>query len=406
MPVHRYPADVKYECKTTISNAYNAVIGVLRMIAGCGVLLVLLNYSAAAHTLHVNVQDTHGIPVENASVAARVHSPLSAHTDTGGTVTFTGISDGYILIIAQHPQYGRTAPLYPFISSSTSCVITLPALNSLRFATYNLKGFDSWAPEQHHYLAKILWTVQPDIVSLQECPDSGLLFTDFTKSWLPAYTGCVSTAGWAIHNGILSRYPVQSTFKAGTSVMTRDLYGAFISAPVVPQLCMMSVHFKAGGYYSDGERRNEEATYVRNFCSNLYTSAKPFFLAGDCNDDPDFYRSPSRVHDIFADGNSFMTQLHAYDESGSDDTFFGESSYTRRYDYLYPANYLANYVISSRVFRSDTMNNRPLWLNATDSTNASDHFIVYTDILLVPEPTLFTAVLFLAFSCIHINRRI
>lgn len=375
----------------------------LRLFRILSFTLALFPLFSFAYTVQIDVQDIHGASIENATVAARPDSPLTAYTDTDGSVSFTGISAGNVLIIAQHPAYGRTAPIFPFVSSSTSCVITLPPLTSLRLASYNVKGFDYWASEQHLYLAKILWTVQPDIVSLQECPDSGILFTDFTAGWLPAYTSTVSYIGWSVHNGILSRYPVLSSFSEGTSVMTRDLYGAYIDAPVWPNICMMSVHLKAGSNYSDGERRNEEATFVRDYCSNLYNSGTLFFLAGDCNDDPDDYRAPSRVHDIFAQGNAFMAQLQPYDDTGTNDTYFWQSWYTRRYDYLYPSTPLANSVISSHVFRTDTMVNRPVWLNATDSTNASDHFIVYTDISLIPEPS--AAVFFFILTCIITFRR-
>lgn len=358
---------------------------ILRSI--CAVLLAhIISPAYAAHTLSVTVTDHNNAPVTDAHVVMRPEDPLSTRTDTTGTANFSPVQFGRNLIMAHHPSYGRTSPIYPYITSSTSLVIQLPPLTSLRIATYNLEGFDQWRPEQHISLARIFWTVQPDVVALQECPKDGLRFRDFSDAWLPGYHSIVSTAGLSFYNGLTTRYPLSDAFSVGREIMTRDLFGATITLPGWGDVEVMSVHFKAGSEERDGERRNDEATFVGAHCATLSAQARLFFLAGDFNEDPDYDRPPSRVHDILAESGAKMVKLTPRDDSGSKDTFYGSPSFTRRLDYLYPCECMAVYVITSRVFRTDTAAARPLWLSEDESFLASDHFLVYTDIVPIPEP--------------------
>jgi endonuclease/exonuclease/phosphatase family metal-dependent hydrolase len=153
----------------------------------------------------------------------------------------------------------------------------------------------------------------------------------------------------------------------------------------VQSTTFMSVHLKAGGGYSDGEQRNEEATFVGEYCSNLYRQGTLFVLAGDMNDDPDYYREPSRVHPILAEAGAGLVELNPTDDDGNVETY---STYAQ-YDFIIPVTGLAAKVLDSYVVRTETMNSRPSWLAYSDSSSASDHHMVYADIEIVPEPSHF-----------------
>jgi endonuclease/exonuclease/phosphatase family metal-dependent hydrolase len=352
--------------------------------ARCSLILcaLLCTLRAVAYDLSVHVQNVHGLPIQGAYVWLNPLAPQWAQSDAGGNATFTGVGGGNYLVVARHPSYGRADPQYPLLPVVTNVTFVLPNRTSFRIASYNMLGFNGWSAAQETALAKIYWTAQPDIACVQEAPDDPPRFETFVNAYMHGYTTVVSSVGGQIHNGVLSFFPIDATYSMGNAVMTRDLFVTQIAVMGVQSTTFMSVHLKAGGNYSDGERRNEEATYIGEYCSNLFRQGELFILAGDMNDDPDYYREPSRVHPILAEAGAGLVELSATDDDGNNETY---STYAR-YDFIVPVTGLAAKVLDTYIVRTDTMDARPSWLAYSDSDTASDHHMVYADIEIVPEP--------------------
>ena len=349
---------------------------------------------ALAHTVTVEVKTLSDDPIPNAHVWINPYAVKTGITDGFGTVNFLNINGASnILVVARHSDYGRAKPLYWFVNSDTTFVIRLPERDYLRVATYNMKGNDHWEDSQIPALAKVFWTVQPDVVCLQECPETGLLFNVFQQTYMTGYTSIVSRFGYYVYNGMLSFYPIENSWSYGLSVMTRDLYSATISVRDDLSITFLSAHFKCCNGDYQGNRRNEEAQFTAEHCSNLYARGEMFLFGGDLNDDPGHPRLPSRVHSILLVSNpaANIVQLDIKDDNDDENTY----DYYRRYDYLYPVNDLADTFVDGRVFRSDTMINRPAWLADNETEIASDHRLVYADFDIIPEPNLFLISYFL-----------
>ena len=351
------------------------------------IMSIFFIFALNSFAVNIHVQDISGFPISDATVCLGVQTTLFAKTDISGNAEIIQPQNDYYLFIARHQDFGRTNAQYINTASQSNITFTLPPQTSFRVATYNMKGFDQWDTSQIEPLAKIFWTVQPDVVCLQECPENGLTFTNFQNIYLPCYTSIVSHIGWSIHNGFLSFFPIETSYSYGWDVMTRDLYSATINVPGDPSITFLCAHFKCCDGDSEGEKRNQEAQFVAEHCSNLYANGEMFLFAGDLNDDPDYPRPPSQVHTILLVSNpaAHLVQIQATDDTGNSDTHI----YYRRYDYLYPVDSLASNFISSKVFRTDTMNNRPAWLASDESEKASDHRMVYADFAIIPEPFLF-----------------
>ena len=351
----------------------------------CIIFFFLLS-AGFSSAVSIHVQDSIGDPIPDAMVGMGVQTTLYAKTDISGDAEIIQPGDDNYLFIARHYNYGRTNPQYINTATQSNLTFVLPPISTLRVATYNMKGYDHWDNSQILPLARTFWTVQPDVVCLQECPETGLLFEDFQKIYMPDYTSIVSQFGYKIYNGMLSFYPIESSWSYGISEMTRDLYSATIDVPGGLSMTFLSAHFKCCTGEYEGNRRNEEAQFVAEHCSNLYVQGEMFLFAGDLNDDPDYPRPPSRVHSILLISNpaANLVQMDIRDERNNIDTYVGYTD--RRYDFLYPVNGLAARFVEGCVFRTETMTNRPAWLSFNDSEMASDHRLVYADYNIVPEP--------------------
>jgi len=367
------------------------------------ILIVFLLLAINSFGISIHVQDSIGNPISDATVCLGVQTTLYAKTDFEGNATIAQPGNDNYLFIARHHNYGRTTPQYINTASQSNLTFVLPPITSLRVATYNMKGNDFWNNSQIQPLAKTFWTVQPDVVCLQECPETGLLFEEFQRIYMPDYTSIVSRFGYKVYNGMLSFYPIESSWSYGISEMTRDLLSATIDVPGSISMTFLSAHFKCCSGDYEGNRRNEEAQFVAEHCSNLYAQGKMFFFAGDLNDDPGYPRPPSHVHSILLISNpaAHLVQLQATDNSGNIDTYIGYTD--RRYDFLYPVNSLADKFIDSSIFRTGTMTNRPAWLSLDESEEASDHRMVYADFNIVPEGCSFI-IYYLSFMIYYISR--
>ncbi len=359
----------------------------------CFVAVNILATLTFAHTVTVEVKTLSDNPIPNAHVWINPYAVKTGITDSSGTVNFSNVNgNSNILVVARHRDYGRAEPLYWFVNSDTTFVIRLPERDYLRVATYNIKGYDPWTEEQPAAVAKVFWTVQPDIILGQECRDSDMGYSDFQKKYMPGYTNVVSTKSVYLNNGIMSFYPIEEAWGYGWTEMTRDLYSAKIAINDSLSITFLSAHFKCCGGtnwndIANGDIRNEEAQFTAEHCSNLYVQGEMFLFGGDLNDDSGHPRPPSRVHSILLISNpsAHFVQLDISDDGGDENTH----DYYRRYDYLYPVNDLADTFVDGRVFRSDTMTTRPAWLAENETEIASDHRLVYADFNILPEPCLF-----------------
>ena len=174
---------------------------------------------------------------------------------------------------------------------------------------------------------------------------------------------------------------------------------AEIDVPGNYPLTAVCAHFQCCA--DGGETRNIEANFTADLCESLYSQGKKFFLAGDLNDDPNYYRSPSKVHTILLNENpgAHLVQLQPTDDDNDKDSYV-DSSAERRYDFLYPVSSLSDTYIESEIIRTESMDYRPAWLSSSDSADASDHRLVYVDFTAVPEPGIVWIIGFLGFRII------
>ncbi|MCX7003532.1 MAG: hypothetical protein NTV22_09700 [bacterium] len=340
---------------------------------------------AASARVTVRVENLLGQPVTGALVWVNVDAPSNAYADASGNALVTVTTGTNYLMVARHAGYGRAPALFPFIDQDTNITITLPVRTSLRIASYNMYGMSAWSDAKVKALARMLWTVQPDIVFAQETRTTTLALSVFQPRYLFGYTNAQSRDWGDIRNALVSIFPLQNVFSAGTAVMTRDLFGAEASLPGVGNTTLMSVHYKALKDASSAATRDIEALFTAGYCSNLNAQAKFFMLGGDMNDDVGDPTWLSHVHQILTNYNTGLRRLEPRDDAGNPATYTS-FSYTSRLDYIYLNQAFLPYVQAAGVARTDTMTNRPVWLRPTSSNLASDHSMIYADIALVPEP--------------------
>ena len=343
----------------------------------------------------VHVADSGGSPIDDAYVWLGPQMTVYDISDSGGDATLTSNFSTNFMVVVRHRLYGRVSPLYFDLTEDTNFTVVLPALTHIRIASYNMEGNrdnGKWNDEQILPLARVFWTVQPDVVLLQECPGSGFQFSEFAEQYLPGYESAESTEGYYIHNGICSFYPIYESFSEGGTLFTRDLFGARISIPPEDECTFLSAHYKAGSTTNDREQRNEEAEFTGEYCSNLHASATSYVFGGDLNDDPVYPRPPAVVFDILSSSGAELVRLDPRDDGGSTVTI---PVISRRYDYLMPLSTIADDLVQSAVFRTETMQSLPPWLDETDSELASDHRMVYADIAVLPEPCVLMGILVL-----------
>jgi len=359
----------------------------------------------AGYSVDVHVENSMGNPIDDAYVWLGPHMTVYDISDNSGDATLdSDFSTNYMLVV-RHQLYGRVSPVYFDLTEDTNFTVVLPPLTYVRIASYNMEGnrnSGEWDDEQILPLARIFWTVQPDIVLLQECPENGYLFSDFAGQYLPGYESAESTEGYYIHNGICSFYPIEESFSEGGSVMTRDLFGARITINQETAYTCLSAHYKAGSSTSDREKRNGEAQFTGEYCSNLHASSVSYIFGGDLNDDPGYPRPPSVIFDILYNSGAQLVRLDPQDDNGSTVTI---PVIPRRYDYLMPVSTVADDVLHTAVFRTETLQTLPAWLDRGDSEMASDHRMIYADIAVAPEPGTGIVIIMVMAGAMVVNKR-
>ncbi len=350
-------------------------------------LLTHSSKSSQLRSLLLHIQNENSETISGAYIWLGPESPIFTRSDANGKALVEGLSKKELLLVVRHPDYGRIAPQLIDLNQISNIIITLPELTTIRIASYNLKAFGSWDISQIQPLVRTIWTVQPDVLCLQECPEFGMSLDEFQRKYLFGYTNIVSSAGGSIHNGIISFYPLSNSFSHGSGApMTRDLFGSEIDVPKLGPVTFMSVHFKAFKDQNSADKRNQEAAFTGLFCSNLFAQNELFVLNGDFNEELGDPTWLSDVHDILNNAGAGLVTLTPKDDQGSTVTFPGWGS---RLDYIMPLFSLTDHAYDNYVYRTETMNSLPTWLTHDDSGLASDHLLIYSEIVVIPEPLLY-----------------
>jgi endonuclease/exonuclease/phosphatase family metal-dependent hydrolase len=179
----------------------------------------------------------------------------------------------------------------------------------------------------------ILKGLQPDIVAMQEFNVSNT----FGINTAAALSNMVATTfgtdfvyfretGYAIPNGIISRYPILtngSWVDSDTGVNDRGFAWALIGLPGTNQLYVVSVHLKASSGTANEDRRTAESAEVKALISTNFPPNAWIIVAGDMN--------------LYSETEGAITTLKTFlsdspvpaDQNGDPDTNAGRA---QRYD--------------------------------------------------------------------------
>ncbi|MCX7847410.1 MAG: endonuclease/exonuclease/phosphatase family protein [bacterium] len=361
-------------------------------LSGCGVGERWRPYNsthslatAGVFRVTIRVNDVYARPITGAWVWVDPGDPRAVQTGSNGVAEVELLTLKTNLIVVRHAKFGRAQPLFAYVHGTTNFQVTLPWRQDCRIATYNLNGYYPWSTAQRTSLARVLWTVQPDIILAQESRTNELSLADFCTRYLRGYYYAQSPEGGPIRNGLIACFPLTNVVSAGAAVMTRDVYSARVLSEELEDARVCCVHFKAYKGEAEAAIRDAEAQFTAAYCSSAVARGELVILGGDMNEDIADPTWLSHVHSILASGIPGVMRLDATDDAGSPVTY---PSWGSRLDYLYVSTNVHELIVTGRVFRTDTMLQRPPWLAWNESMIASDHTLVYADITVVPEPAL------------------
>lgn len=272
---------------------------------------------------------------------------------------------------------------------------------TVKLLNYNVwgAGATNWntSDPQVQAIGRQLAYLAPDVITLQEIPDSGLAqMPNIIATYLPDYflaTNRVSDGDKG--NMVVSRWPIiRSRSHMGRStltnwgydgVFTRDLFEAEIAVPGFNEpLHAFSVHLKAFNDEESGPRRAAEASAISNFFVTVFLPVKgdrPYLLAGDFNEDIARPRSfeqdaiPRIINDMTAlqlttPRNPFNNDERTHSSRNANPSI--------RFDYIMPGPLLFTNIATNWIFRTDYLVPTPSGLLATDVQVASDHLPLLT----------------------------
>lgn len=142
---------------------------------------------------------------------------------------------------------------------------------------------------------RILKGLKPDVVAIQEfnyaSPNGlGVNTTAALREMIDSTFGTnfvyFRESGYAIPNGVISRYPILASGSwadSDTGVNDRGFAWARIDLPGTNDLYVVSVHLKAGSASSDEARRGAEAAEVTDLIRTNFSVNAWVVLAGDMN---------------------------------------------------------------------------------------------------------------------------
>ena len=273
---------------------------------------------------------------------------------------------------------------------------TASSVESLSLLTYNVNGngVTDWSTNspQVRAIGREVSYLNPDLLTFQEIPANlTWQMTNFVRAFLPGYALATNsgTDGY-IRSVILSRFPItrsQSWLDRANLAafgyngpFTRDLFEAEISVPAFEKpLHVFTTHLKSGSDSTSQTRRVAEARAISNFLVTVFQPASgshPYLLSGDLNEDADFpYVSGSPTFSTLINPATGLRSTKPVNPvTGSALTWSTRAAnFTIRFDYVLPGGLLFSNILSSQVFRTETVTNLLPPLLVHDSTNASDH---------------------------------
>jgi hypothetical protein len=203
----------------------------------------------------------------------------------------------------------------------------------------------------------ILKGLKPDVVAMQEfnCSNSfGINTPAALRAMVDDTFGTnfsfFREAGYAIPNGVISRYPMLASgswVDSDTGVNDRGFAWACVDLPGTNNLYVVSVHLKASNSDSDISRRAAEVAELKALISTNFPANAWVIVAGDMN----FYSETEGAMTNFA---SFLSDTPVpTDLNGGTNTNLGRS---QRYDRLLPSFSLTN-SLTPVVLPSNTLSN-------------------------------------------------
>jgi len=216
---------------------------------------------------------------------------------------------------------------------------------SLRVMAANLPGN---AQKYEAPQIRILQGLQPDVVAIQEfnhlnnTPSDIRAFVDTALGTNFAY---YREPGYAIPNGIISRWPITNSGSWSDAVVPdRGFAWAQIDLPGTNDLYVVSVHLYSSGSASD---RNQEATAIKSKIQSSFPTNAWVIVAGDMNTD-------SRSESAITTFRTFLSDTPVPSDAlsgGDEDTNLNRN---KPYDYVLPSfsltNCLTNVVIGAQSF--------------------------------------------------------
>jgi endonuclease/exonuclease/phosphatase family metal-dependent hydrolase len=282
----------------------------------------------------------------------------------------------------------------------------------VKLLNYNVwgAGATDWSTNslQVRAIGRQLAYLSPDIITLQEIPNTGLSeMNNFVRAFLPGYflaTNRVSDGDKG--NLIISRFPIlRSWSNMGRSslaqwgfngVFTRDLFEAEIAVPGWNDpVHAFSVHLKAFNDEVSAPRRAAEASAISNFFVNVFLPVKghrPHVLAGDFNEDiarPRSYEQGA-MYRIINESTRLKLTTPRNPANNDERTWSSRNpNPTIRFDYILPGEMLFEKIVTNWIFRTDFLSPTPPGLLGNDSQVASDHLpllTIFENPYLLPPP--------------------
>lgn len=236
----------------------------------------------------------------------------------------------------------------PVVTQTNATVRVMAAnLSSGNFQRYESPGLN------------ILKGLKPDVVAMQEfnCSNSfGINTTAAIRSMIDDTFGTnfsyfhETNSGYAIPNGIISRYPMiasGSWVDSDSGVNDRGFAWARIDLPGTNDLYVVSIHLKASNTSSDISRRAAEAAELKALIITNFPADAWIIIAGDLN--------------VYSETEGAMTNFASFlsdspvpaDLNGGTNTNLGRS---QRYDRVLPSFSLTN-ALMLVVLPSNTLSN-------------------------------------------------
>lgn len=313
----------------------------------------------------------------------------------------------------------------------TLLVVAVPAMGwaqvPLRVATWNVQTVGAPNEIQYGATLDILLRLQPDVIGINEVgstADIQNLASLAADAGYPYWTVVDESAG-GLRNAVLSRLPILSaSFETSASLsgdptandLSRPILVATVDVPGSPiDLTLAIEHWKSGTTNADELRRAVESIRIAQAVAALDPATDAFIVMGDMNEEADsvpnspllFTSLPSGLPLSFSLGadlqalmtsqgisndpfqylnaapQPLLTTLPATQTDGSDATRLASG---RRLDYLLASPMLVSGA-QAEVYDSadEGLAGLPKYgapLTASASTDASDHLLVFADLVL------------------------